>query len=153
MQIIQNRRHFLAGLSAAGAASVLGARSSLADERPPEVTSVRLVKQLGTCTAPQYLADDLLRAEGFIDVEYVQMPVAPAKMVGLADVDFGMSMAPSIIFHQDAGLPIMTLAGVHPGCWELFAQPSLRTIGDLKARRSTSPTGLARARTCTWPSW
>ena len=32
MQIFQSRRDFLAGLSAAGAAGVLGARRSLADE-------------------------------------------------------------------------------------------------------------------------
>ena len=44
MQIIQTRRDFLASLSAAGAASVLGARASLADEGPPETTTVRLAK-------------------------------------------------------------------------------------------------------------
>jgi NitT/TauT family transport system substrate-binding protein len=142
MQIIQSRRDFLASLSAAGAASVLGAQSSLADEPPPETTTVRLVKQLGTCTAPQYLAEELLRAERFTDVRYVEMPVAPAKMVGLGDVDFGMSMAPSIIFYQDAGLPIMALAGVHPGCWELFAHPTIRTIGDLRGKTVDVPDGL-----------
>jgi NitT/TauT family transport system substrate-binding protein len=142
MQIIQSRRDFLASASLAAGASVFGRRAALADEGPPETTSVRLVKQLGTCTAPQYLADELLRAEGFSDVTYVQMPVAPAKMIGLGDVDFGMSMAPSIIFHQDAGLPIMTLAGVHPGCWELFAQPHVRTIGDLKGKTVDVPDGL-----------
>jgi hypothetical protein len=36
MDLIQSRRDFLASLSAAGAASVLGARASLADEGPPE---------------------------------------------------------------------------------------------------------------------
>ena len=39
MQVIQSRRGFLAGLSAAGAADILGTRGSLADEGPPEVTS------------------------------------------------------------------------------------------------------------------
>ena len=42
MQIIQSRRDFLASLSAAGAAGVLGARGSLADEGPPETTTIRL---------------------------------------------------------------------------------------------------------------
>ena len=60
----------------------------------------------------------------------------------MADVDFGMSMAPSIIFHQDAGLPIMALAGVHPGCFELFAQPPIRTISDLKGKTVDVPDGL-----------
>jgi NitT/TauT family transport system substrate-binding protein len=142
MLIQQNRRQFLAGLSAAGAASAFGAHGSLADDGPPETTTVRLVKQLGTCTAPQYLAEELLRAEGFTDVHYVEMPVAPAKMVGLGDVNFGMSMAPSIIFHQDAGLPITALAGVHPGCWELFAHSHIRTISDLKGKTVDVPDGL-----------
>ena len=44
MQIIQSRRDFLASLSAAGAAGVLGARASLADEGPPETTTIRLVQ-------------------------------------------------------------------------------------------------------------
>ena len=44
MQIIQSRRDFLATLSAAGAAGVLGARTSLADEGPPETTTIRLAQ-------------------------------------------------------------------------------------------------------------
>ena len=42
MHIMQSRRDFLATLSAAGAAGVLGARASLADEGPPETTTIRL---------------------------------------------------------------------------------------------------------------
>ena len=42
MQIIQSRRDFLASLSAAGAAGVLGGRGSLADEGPPETTTIRI---------------------------------------------------------------------------------------------------------------
>jgi len=142
MRIKQSRRAFLASVSAAGAAGILGAHGALAGDGPPEITTVRMVKQIGTCTAPQYLAEELLQAEGFTDVHYVEMPVAPAKMVGLGKVDFGMSMAPSIIFHQDAGLPIIALAGVHPGCWELFAHPTIRTISDLKGKTVDVPDGL-----------
>ena len=42
MQVRQSRRGFLASLSAAGAAGVLGARTALADEGPPETTTIRL---------------------------------------------------------------------------------------------------------------
>ena len=52
MQIMQSRRDFLAGLSAAGAASVSAARGSLADEAPPEVTTIRLRKSSAICLAP-----------------------------------------------------------------------------------------------------
>ena len=42
MQIVQSRRHFLASTSSAAAAGVLGTRRSLADEGPPETTTIRL---------------------------------------------------------------------------------------------------------------
>ena len=71
MQIIQSRRCFLAGLSAAGAASLVGVHQSLAAEPPPETTTVRLAKIKGICIAPQYVAEELLHAEGFTDVQYV----------------------------------------------------------------------------------
>jgi hypothetical protein len=63
MHIMQSRRDFLATLSAAGAAGVLGTRLSLADEGPPETTTLRLPFNSNICNAPAYVADDLLRAE------------------------------------------------------------------------------------------
>ena len=32
---------------------------------PPETSAIRLIKIPGICIAPQYVAEDLLRAEGF----------------------------------------------------------------------------------------
>ena len=52
------------------------ARRTLADESPPETTSLRLVQVPSTCVAPLYILDDLLREEGFADIRYV--PVAPS---------------------------------------------------------------------------
>jgi NitT/TauT family transport system substrate-binding protein len=135
MKIVQNRRDFLASLSAAGAAGVLGTRVTLADQGPPETTIVRFSRQSGTCLAPQYVAEELLHAEGFAEVRYVSGRFPPAKMVGLGEIDFGQSFASSLIFHHDAGLPVMALAGVHPGCWELFVHGPVRTISDLKGKR------------------
>jgi hypothetical protein len=42
MRLAQDRRHFLKGLTAAGAAGVLGSGRALADEGPPEVTTIRI---------------------------------------------------------------------------------------------------------------
>ena len=42
MQIIQNRRHFLAGAAAAGAAGLIGSPTQASAEAPPETTTVRL---------------------------------------------------------------------------------------------------------------
>ena len=43
----------------------------LADEGPPETTTIRLPMSANICWAPQYVAEELLRAEGFTDVRYV----------------------------------------------------------------------------------
>ena len=71
MPAVQNRRHFLATLSSSGALSLIGAAKSIAQEAPPETTAVRLAKINGICIAPQYVAEELLRAEGFTDIRYV----------------------------------------------------------------------------------
>jgi hypothetical protein len=42
MQIIQSRRDFLSGLSAAGAAAAFGGGTARAEEGPPETTTIRL---------------------------------------------------------------------------------------------------------------
>jgi NitT/TauT family transport system substrate-binding protein len=70
MQIVQNRRHFLAGVATAGVAGIVGTSTSAWAESPPETTSVRLPQYIGSgyCWAGLYLAGELLRAEGFTDV-------------------------------------------------------------------------------------
>jgi NitT/TauT family transport system substrate-binding protein len=133
MHIMQSRRDFLATLSAAGAASVLGAPTSLADEGPPETTAVRLAFWPGICTAPGYIVEDLLHAEGFTDVRYISD--LPVDAVARGDVDFDFETAAWVAFQLDAGAPITALAGLHPGCYELFAHEPIRTITDLRGRR------------------
>ena len=41
-----------------------------ATEPPPETTRIRLNKIRSICLAPAYVAETLLRAEGFTDVQY-----------------------------------------------------------------------------------
>jgi hypothetical protein len=90
MRIVQSRRDFLASMSAAGAAGILCARSSLADEGPPETTTLRLKRSRTICVAPEQIADDLLRAEGFTDIHYLQVSANPGDAVALArgELDF-----------------------------------------------------------------
>ncbi len=67
------RREFLRGLTLGGTATVLGLRTDLcAAEPPPETTKIRLVKIPSICRAPQYVAEEFLRGEGFTDVQYVR---------------------------------------------------------------------------------
>jgi NitT/TauT family transport system substrate-binding protein len=135
MHTIQSRRDFLTSVSAATALSLLGARAPLAEEDRPETTTIRLNRIPGICIAPQYLAEELLRAEGFTDVRYV--PISSAiqhESIVAGQVDFSLHFAAPLVIPIDAGAPITVLAGVHPGCFELFARPEVRTILDLKGR-------------------
>jgi NitT/TauT family transport system substrate-binding protein len=136
MHIIQSRRRFLASASLAAAAGVVGAGRSLADEGPPEVTTLRLPFNPNICLAPAYVADDLLHAEGFSDVQYVRNAggFASPQMAARGEIDFAVSFAASVVFHLDAGVPVTALAGLHSGCYELFAREPLQTIADLKGK-------------------
>src|SRR5262245_12371192 len=66
-----SRREFL-GLTVAGTAGLLGLKPEpIAAEPPLETTTLRLAQGWGICWAPQYVAEELLRREGFTDVQYV----------------------------------------------------------------------------------
>ena len=79
MKIMQSRRRFVsnaavagaAGFGAFGALSRGGGGTSLAAEPPPEISTIRLEKLPVACLAPQYVAEELLHAEGFTEVRYV----------------------------------------------------------------------------------
>ena len=135
-----SRREFL-GLTLAGTAGLFGLKPEpLAAEASPETTRIRLQQVPGICIAPQYIAEELLKAEGFTDVEYVALEVAdqyPAFAAGRIDV--GMSFVPPFLVHMDTGLPIVFLAGIHIGCFELFGAERVRTIRDLKGMRVGVP--------------
>jgi NitT/TauT family transport system substrate-binding protein len=132
-----SRREFLSTAALAGAGAVLGLQSnSFAAEPPPETTRIRLLRIPSTCHAPQYLAEDLLRGEGFADVEYVSRAssadIAPALAAGEADIN--MNFAGPVLLNLDAGHPIVVLAGVHVGCFELLGGPGVQTVRDLKGK-------------------
>jgi NitT/TauT family transport system substrate-binding protein len=137
MHIMQSRRDFLATLTAASAAGLIPAQHSLANEAPPEITTVRLPFNSNLCLAPQFVAEELLRAEGFTEIRYVPGTggLTEPQMAGRGEIDFGITTAAVIPFQLDAGATVTALAGVHSGCYELFAHEPLRTIGDLKGKR------------------
>jgi NitT/TauT family transport system substrate-binding protein len=145
MSLAQNRRQFLQTLSGSAAAAMIGASHSSAQEAPPETTTIRLAKHSGICIAPQYIAGELLRAEGFTDVQFVVRPpgvLSPA--IGRGEVDFSMHFSPPSILAIEAGEPITLIAGVHVGCFELFAHEGIRSIRDLKGKKVGSQAwGLA----------
>lgn len=129
-----SRRAFLARASAIGAAAAVGGLPHIAAaEPPPETTRLRLVHGPFVCFAPLYLSEELLRLEGFSEIEYVKIEgTTPATLVSLAD--FAMFGGPSVIPPIDAGLPLITLAGLHIGCWELFANERVNGVRDLRGK-------------------
>jgi NitT/TauT family transport system substrate-binding protein len=132
MHIMQSRRDFLASLLAASAGASLGAQAPLADEGPPEVTTLRIGYDSSICVAPNFLAEDLLRAEGFTDIRYMPHSL---DAVARANYAFDFDSVAGLLPFLDAGEPITVLAGLHSGCYELLAQEPIRTISELKGKR------------------
>jgi NitT/TauT family transport system substrate-binding protein len=134
--MMYTRRRFLNTLSLAGASGLLRATPVLAAEGALETTTVHLGKG-SLCAAPTYLAEELLRAEGFTDVRYPNMPpstAATGQAVGRGDVDFSQGYASQFVQAIEAGEPVTLLAGIHVGCIELFANEGIRGVADLKGK-------------------
>ena len=131
MAIMQSRRRFVTNAAVAGAAGLgaLGAVSrgggrSLAAEPPPEISTIRLDKSPVTCVAPQYVAEELLHAEGFSEVRYD---------------NFGRGVAVSKISPRRGGLDLrFRTGGDRGGRW--------RRTGDNGCRYSRRMLRAVRAR-------
>jgi NitT/TauT family transport system substrate-binding protein len=137
MPTLQTRRRVLAGMSAAGAAGLLRGGPVRAAQGPPEVTKLRLLKlNPGICIAPQYVADELLHAEGFTEIDYVlsQSGAPAAAAVAGGTADFSLNYAGPNIIAVEAGEPLVILAGVHVGCFEVLGHQGVRSIADLKGK-------------------
>ncbi|HSV21968.1 MAG TPA: ABC transporter substrate-binding protein [Xanthobacteraceae bacterium] len=132
----QNRRRFIAALTATGAAGLIRPPLLKAQDERLETTTVRIVKSIGICTAPDYVADELLRAEGFTDIRYVPEDGGLPSVLAVArgEVDFTTNFSPPLIIAIDAGEPITIVAGEHVGCFEVFARQGIRGIPDLKGK-------------------
>ena len=128
----------LATLSSAAGVSLIGRPNAFAQQAPPETTTIRIAKIAGICVAPQYVADELLRAEGFTDIRYVATDSGTPAALSLArgEVDFTANYAPPIIVAIDAGEPITIVAGEHVGCFELFANEGIRSIRGFQGQES-----------------
>jgi NitT/TauT family transport system substrate-binding protein len=133
-----NRRSFLAAASSLSAAGLFGLPIiARAKEPPPETTTIRLVHTSAICLAPQYLAEEFLRLEGFARIEYVEVG-GTTGYDALADgrADLTQSAAPDLAAGIDANPDVLALAGIHAGCYELFVRPSMSAVRDLKGKRA-----------------
>jgi NitT/TauT family transport system substrate-binding protein len=142
-----SRRQFVGELTLASATGFLALRPGVARaEEPPETTKIKLVQIPGICVAPQYVAKELLGSEGFTDVQYVSVPdgAGTYRVLASGEADMSMAFAAPFIIQVDAGDPIVMLAGVHAGCFELFGTERIRSIRDLKSKTVAVP-GLGSA--------
>ena len=102
-----SRREFLNTLGLAGTAGLLGLQpQSASAEPPPETTRLRIPQSPSTCRGPEWIAEELLRAEGFTDVQYLPTEggtrgVERALASGAADI--GGHFAAPVILRVEAG--------------------------------------------------
>jgi NitT/TauT family transport system substrate-binding protein len=140
------RRRLLRALSATGAVCITGAPQVLTAAEALETTTVRLRIDRSICIAPLLIVEELLRAEGFTDVRFVEVPATLSPALVNTGVDFS-PMTPwwlaTRIDSGDPSLRVTTLAGLHIGCFELFAREGIRSAADLKGKsvglKSASP--------------
>jgi NitT/TauT family transport system substrate-binding protein len=135
MTIVHTRRRFLAGLSVAGATGLLRIPAKAGEEQL-ETTSVRFMRTPSICHAPEFVVEDLLRAEGFTDIRYIEAASNAEinEAVARGKVDFNIHFAPQWVIVVDGGGPVTVLGGVHVGCFELFGKEGIRSIADLKGK-------------------
>ena len=132
-----SRRKFLGGLTLAGTAGIFGVYPRpVAAEPPPETTRIRLIKFASACQAPLYLSEELLRTEGFTDVQWVPSNLGVvSKHLAAGTVDFGMNFVGPNLIGLDSGDPAVMLGGGHVGCFELVGTDRVQSIRDLKGKK------------------
>ena len=135
-----SRRAFVNGMALVSSVSSMGyAQKLFAAEPPPETKRIRLGRAPSACLAPQYIAQALLRTEGFDQIEYVGTGLGSAglpgaRAMGRGEIDVSMNFAAPLVAALDESVPIMILAGVHTGCFELFVSEKVRTLSDLRGK-------------------
>ena len=133
-QPMQSRRDLLQAAAGALASAWVPASAS---EPPPETKRIRLLRYPVdvACLSPMWIAAELLRAEGFDDVQYIATnPDVQFDSIVAGRVDLIQSDIFSFLPELDRGRPLVALGGIHGGCYELFARPGLRTIRELKGK-------------------
>jgi NitT/TauT family transport system substrate-binding protein len=134
-----SRREFLGGLALTGAAAVLGWRPELgsaAVQSPPETTRLRIRKGSPACWAPMYVAEPLLRDEGFTDIQYVfgNGPEV-AKMAREGAIDLSPSFSAVSMYNlEHQPHPLKILSGLHVGCYALVGSERTRSVRDLRGK-------------------
>src|ERR1700716_2429531 len=88
MRMNESRRRFLAIAGSLGAIGMVGASTSVAQEAPPETSTIRLFKMPGICIAAQYVDGEMLKSEGFTILRHFDAGIVPyvGELKGNADI-------------------------------------------------------------------
>ena len=100
---------------------------------PPETTSIRLAA--GACDSAIFGAERYLREEGFTDVQFTDVATTTAIAAGNAHI--GNAFPQALFGSVESGPKVVSLGGLHPGCNEIWAQPGIASVKDLKGRTIT----------------
>src|SRR5215475_15912790 len=127
------RRDFVKGVAALAAGLSGYDMSFAAAEPPPETTRIRLVQVPSICQAPQYVAEELLRSEGFTEVHYLKKagPTDIEQALASGEADLNGHFAAPLLLRLEAGDPIVILAVLHTGCFELYGPYLHHTVPEL----------------------
>jgi NitT/TauT family transport system substrate-binding protein len=119
-----------------GTGSPAGAAPEGEFDGPPETTRLRVVKDYTLCLAPQYIAREFLIEEGFTDLEYVSQGKISQTGSNIASgtMDMSLHAASPAAVDIDEGMNLVTVAGVHSSCYEIFARDGINSIGDLRGK-------------------
>jgi NitT/TauT family transport system substrate-binding protein len=135
-----SRRRFLAGGGALAGAALVDPRLSVAADGRLETTRIRLVHAPAICLAPQYLAEAFLRAEGFTQIEYIKNWTGwPSRSLDENRADFTQDAVPGLLTSVESNGASVALAGIHIGCFELFARDSIGSVRDLRGKTIAIP--------------
>ena len=132
-----SRRELMHALTLAGTAGFLRLQPGrVTAEPPPETTKIRLMRRPAICAAPEYLAEEFLWGEGFTEVQYVKTTggAGVSKALASGEADISMAFSGPLLLRVDVGDPLVFMAGVHIGCFELFGTERVRAIRDLKGK-------------------
>jgi NitT/TauT family transport system substrate-binding protein len=125
------RRELLRLATAAGAAALGGLTPGrAAAEPPPETRTLRILQFPSGCQGPVHAAEELLRSEGFSDVRYIPSSSTQdnLRMLDTRAVDVSIQFSAPLIMEIERGAEVVTLGGIHAGCFVLFGRDNVRGV-------------------------
>jgi len=138
------------GLSGLGLAAIVGCGSDdntvgpastpgIVIDPPPETTTIRFSKHiLDLQSAPFFLAEQFLPAEGFTDVQYIDAPPfsdIAFKRLAAGEIDIELAYTSSVLAAVDRDDQLVILAGVQSNPFQLFGNDRVQSLRDLKGKR------------------